>query len=230
MRYEGVGRAVFLGRPDRFTALVEKDGETERVHVCNTGRCRELLVPGCTVFLAPGRGSGRKTKWDLIAVEKRTRTGPKLINMDSGAPNRVALEWLRSSGFFSPGAEIRAEVAHGDSRFDFHVRDGERSVFVEVKGCTLEEDGACLFPDAPTLRGVKHIRGLERRLGEGHEALLLFIIQMDGARSLAPNDATHPAFGEALRSAAAAGVRVIAVDCAVSPDSLAPGREVKVVL
>ncbi len=221
MQYDRVIPAIFLERPNRFIALVQIGGETERVHVKNTGRCRELLVPGCTVYLAAGNNPKRKTQYDLIAVEKeRPGQNPLRINMDSQIPNAAAAEWLPKSGLFSPEAEIRREVTYGNSRFDFGIQDNGRQAFLEVKGVTLEQDGIVSFPDAPTQRGVKHLRELVQCQLSGHPAYLLFVVQMKGAVCLHPNDAIDPEFGEALRIADATGVTILARDCIVTPDSM----------
>lgn len=217
MQYQNVCRARFVARPNRFVAQVLLEGRTETVHVKNTGRCRELLVPGATVYLTRGDNPHRKTRYDLIAAEK----GAMLVNLDSQATNRVFAEWA-GAGHFRPGLTLlRPETVWGNSRFDFYWEAGARRGFVEVKGCTLEEDGHARFPDAPTLRGVKHLEELIRCRAEGYEATVCFVLQMGGLRDFAPNDATHPAFGEALRRAAAAGVEVLAMDCRVTPDTLA---------
>ena len=215
MHYENMTPGVFLARPNRFIAHVEIDGQTEIVHVKNTGRCRELLVSGSTVYCQRSDNPGRKTNYDLIAVQK----GERLINMDSQAPNKAAGEWLASSGL-GPISELRAEVKHGDSRYDFSFRKDGRQCFLEVKGCTLENDGVCAFPDAPTERGTKHIRGLIRAAEEGFGAYILFVIQMSDVKYIRPHDETDPEFGKALRDAAAAGVQVLAMDCAVAPDTM----------
>ena len=215
MKYEHMTPGIFLARPNRFIAHVEIDGQTEVVHVKNTGRCRELLVPGCTVYCQRSGNPSRKTKFDLIAVRK----GDRLINMDSQAPNKAAGEWLAAGGL-GEISQLRAEVKEGDSRFDFSfVKDGKRC-FLEVKGCTLEEDGVCAFPDAPTERGAKHIRGLTELAKAGYGAFILFVIQMADVKYIRPHDETDPEFGRALREAAANGVRVLAMDCAVDVDSM----------
>lgn len=220
MRYQNIHKATFLARPNRFIARVLLEGEELTVHVKNTGRCRELLVPGCTVYLEKSSNPARKTAFDLVAVEK----GARLINMDSQAPNKLFGEWAKA-GHFVPGLSLlRPETAWGRSRFDFYWEAGERAGaepvrkgFVEVKGCTLEEDGWTYFPDAPTERGVKHLEELIRAREEGYEAAVFFVIQMAGAQGFSPNDRTHPAFGEALRRADAAGVDVLAYGCDVAP-------------
>ena len=231
MTYEHVAEATFLSRPNRFIARVLVNGAEETVHVKNTGRCRELLVSGCTVYLARSDKAGRKTKYDLVAVEKqRQGRAPLRINMDSQAPNDAAGEWLPTSGLFSDGAVIRREVKFGDSRFDFYVEDGRRKAFVEVKGVTLEENGVALFPDAPTERGVKHLRELCRAVEAGYEAYLLLVIQMKDIRLFRPNAATHPAFADRLRAAAEQGVQVLAMDCLVTPESMTVDKPVTVQL
>ena len=231
MTYEHVAEATFLSRPNRFIARGLVNGAEETVHVKNTGRCRELLVSGCTVYLARSDKAGRKTKYDLVAVEKeRQGRAPLRINMDSQAPNDAAGEWLPTSGLFSDGAVIRREVKFGDSRFDFYVEDGRRKAFVEVKGVTLEENGVALFPDAPTERGVKHLRELCRAVEAGYEAYLLLVIQMKDIRLFRPNAATHPAFADSLREAAGQGVHILAMDCLVTPEGMTVDKPVTVQL
>ena len=215
MNYSDIRPARFLDRPNRFIAHAELDGQRVTAHVKNTGRCRELLIPGAAVFLQHVPSPGRKTEYDLIAVEK----GEKLLNMDSAAPNAVFGEWLQAGGL-GPAEAIRPECVHGDSRFDFSFTLHGRLCFAEVKGCTLEEDGIARFPDAPTERGIKHLRGLAKAVREGCDAYAVFVIQMRGVRYFEPNRKTHPAFADALREARDAGVRLRAFDCEVSPDSL----------
>ena len=215
MTYENMTPGVFRARPNRFVAHVEIDGETEICHVKNTGRCRELLVPGCTVWCQRSSNPNRKTKFDLIAVQK----GQRLINMDSQAPNAAAKEWLRSGRLGEIG-DLRAETVQGDSRFDFSFTKDGKQCFLEVKGCTLENDGVCAFPDAPTERGAKHLRGLTELAKSGFGAYVLFVIQMTDVKYIHPNDATDPNFGTALREAAAAGVQILAVDCNITPESM----------
>ncbi|MBQ9151048.1 MAG: DNA/RNA nuclease SfsA [Clostridia bacterium] len=216
--------ARFIARPNRFIATVDINGVPTTVHVKNTGRCRELLIPGATVYLAASANPTRKTPYDLIAVDKVLADGHKeTVNMDSQAANDVAAEWLPVSGLFPTDAAIRREVTHGDSRFDFCISnaDGQgATAYLEVKGCTLERDGVALFPDAPTERGVKHIRELINLAEQGIAAYILFVIQMKGTHTFRPNDATHKAFGDALREAHEAGVHILAVDCHVSPDTV----------
>ena len=226
MRYGEVKRGRFLARPNRIVAHVELEGERVVCHVKNTGRCRELLTSGAAVYLERAENPARKTPYDLIAVEK----GDLLINMDAQAPNKVFGEWA-AAGRFLPGlTALRPEFTWEDSRFDFRLEDHLGPCFVEVKGVTLEQDGLALFPDAPTERGVKHLRGLRRAVERGYRAAVFFVVQMKGPRLFRPNDGTHPAFGQALREAAAAGVGVYAWDCAVTPESLTLDAPVEVAL
>lgn len=221
MDYVNVIPATFLARPNRFLAVVEVNGQKETVHVKNTGRCRELLVPGCRVWLSEASNPARKTKYDLIASEKaRSGKPPMLVNLDSQVVNDAAEEWLRQGALFGKDAVIRREVTWGNSRFDFYIESGERKIFLEVKGCTLERDGICLFPDAPTVRGVKHLHELTACLDKGYEAYLLIVIQMQPVRVFCPNDETDPDFGRALREAVEKGVRILAMDCRITPDSI----------
>ena len=215
MTYENMVPGIFQARPNRFIAHVQIGGQTEIVHVKNTGRCKELLVPGCSVWCQRSSNPNRKTAFDLIAVQK----GERLINMDSQAPNRAAGEWL-SSGGLGEISELKAEVKHGDSRYDFSFLKDGKQCFLEVKGCTLEHDGACAFPDAPTERGAKHIRGLTAAARAGYGAYILFVIQMSDVKYIRPHDETDPEFGKALREASQNGVRVLAMDCAVTPDTM----------
>ena len=225
MRYENMVPGIFLRRPNRFIAYVEIGGEEVICHVKNTGRCRELLVPGARVWCQHWDKPERKTKYDLIAVEK----GSRLINMDSQAPNAAAKEWLQQGGL-GEISEVKPERTWGDSRFDFSFQKDGRLCFLEVKGVTLEDNGIARFPDAPTERGTKHLRELTSLVEQGSSACVLFVIQMKTIRELRPNDAMDPAFGAALREAAAAGVMIRAVDCLVTPGSLVADCEVKVVL
>ncbi len=216
MQYQNVKKGIFQARPNRFIARVEVDGRMEVVHVKNTGRCRELLVPGAAVYLEKSSNPARKTQYDLIAVEK----GELLINMDAQAPNKVFQEWAEA-GEFLPGLTLlRPETTWGNSRFDFYWEAGERRGFVEVKGVTLEENGHARFPDAPTERGVKHLEELIHCRQAGYEAAVCFVIQMEGMLDFAPNDNTHPAFGRALRKASEAGVQILAQECRVTPERL----------
>ncbi len=218
MKYENITRGVFIERPNRFIARIEIDGKTETVHVKNTGRCKELLVPGCEVWLTAPGTPGRKTKYDLVAVRKSTGI---LFNIDSQAPNKAAKEWLAEQGF----SKVVPEYTFGDSRIDFYMErefpEGETHKYLmEVKGCTLEFDGIGYFPDAPTERGVKHIRELIKAKTEGYEAILAFVIQMDGVTEVRPNVETHPEFGEAMEEARKAGVKILFLPCHVEPDEM----------
>lgn len=225
MRYANMVPGTFLARPNRFIAHVEIGGKTEIVHVKNTGRCRELLIAGAKVWCQKADNPARKTQYDLITVKK----GSRLINMDSQAPNIAAREWLLAGGL-GEIRELQGEYTHGDSRYDFSFLNDGKRCFLEVKGVTLETDGVCAFPDAPTQRGAKHLRGLTRAAREGFGAYVLFVIQMNDVTHLHPNDATDPEFGNALREAAAGGVAVLAVDCIVTEDSMLIGKPVPVVL
>lgn len=219
MKYKNIVKGTFIERPNRFIAYAEIDGKMEKAHVKNTGRCKELLLPGASVYLEVADNPERKTKYDLIAVEKfREGKEPLLINMDSQAPNNAAEEWLKKGNLFSENAVVKREVRYGKSRFDFYIEDGERKAFLEVKGVTLEENGLALFPDAPTERGVKHIKELMACMDEDYEAYILFVIQMKEMHAFSPNDKTHPDFGRALREAADGGVKVLAVDCKTGTD------------
>ena len=213
MRYNNITRAIFLDRPNRFIANVNIEGQIETVHVKNTGRCKELLIPGCEVWLnAPGT-PGRKTKYDLVAVRK---DNGMLFNIDSQAPNKVVNEWLQGQNYDT----VVPEYTYGDSRIDFHMTRDEDRFLMEVKGCTLEVDGIGYFPDAPTERGVKHLRELTKATKNGYKAMLAFVIQMDGVSEVRPNIETHPEFGTALAEAKAAGVEVLFLKCHVEPNSL----------
>ncbi len=223
MNYPMALPATFIARPNRFVAEVELAGERVSCHVKNTGRCRELLLPGARVYLAPGAGASRRTAYDLVAVEK----GGLLINMDSQAPNAAAAEYLAAR---FPSAEIRREVRYRDSRFDFQLTEGDGRIFVEVKGVTLERDGIAYFPDAPTARGAKHLRELRECLLEGYRAAVLFLVQMKGPREMRPNAATDPEFARQLLLAREAGVELWAADCLVTPGSMRPDAPLPVVL
>ena len=213
MRYANIRKARFIGRPNRFVATVWLDGIEEAVHVKNTGRCRELLTPGAEVWLAAPGTLGRKLRYDLVTVRKKSGL---LVNIDSQAPNKVAAEWLQTQAF----DRVRPEYSYGGSRIDFLMTRGDERFLMEVKGCTLEMGGVGYFPDAPTERGVRHLYELTAAAREGCHAILAFVIQMDGVVEVRPNEATHPAFAEALNEAEAAGVRVIFIPCHVEPDGL----------
>lgn len=225
MIYHHIKEGRFVSRPNRFIAHVEVDGRTEVCHVKNTGRCRELLIPGTRVWIDESQNPDRKTKYDLITVDR----GGMLINMDSQAPNKLFAEWV-AAGNMGKWEEIRPECRFGDSRFDFRLRSGDRLTYVEVKGCTLEVDGIALFPDAPTERGVRHIRELMAAKAAGYGAMLVIIVQMKGPGVFRPNRATHPAFADALAEAAAAGVEIHAFDCIVEADRAVIDREIPVEL
>ncbi len=215
MEYKNIVPGVFLARPNRFIAHIEIDGKEEICHVKNTGRCRELLPVGAKVWCEKSDNPARKTGYDLITVQK----GHRLINMDSQAPNAAVRQWLEKGGL-GQIENLKPESRQGDSRFDFSfTRDG-KACFLEVKGVTLENDGVCAFPDAPTTRGAKHLRELTTLAKEGYGAYVLFVIQMADVKYLHPNDITDPDFGAALREAAAAGVQILAMDCKVTPDSM----------
>lgn len=216
MEYKNIVEGRFLVRPNRFIAQVEIDGKEETVHVKNTGRCRELLVPNATVFLEKSDNDNRKTKYDLIAVYKNDI----LINMDSQAPNKAAGEWLKKGGLIKNPDIVKAEKVFGSSRLDFYVEKGKEKAFVEVKGVTLENNGIARFPDAPTERGTKHLLELINAKKQGFRAVALFVIQMKGCRYFEPNGDTDPVFASQLKKAAKAGVEIIAVDCSVTPSSM----------
>ncbi len=261
MRYSKIRKAIFLDRPNRFIAHVMLEGKNETVHVKNTGRCKELLVPNATVYLEESDSPARKTKYDLIAVEKvvteghadSTKNPPAsqnsfasqkspsqpqralLINMDSQAPNKVAAEWISNSKTYFPNlTHLKPEYTLEDSRFDFYAEydDDEglhHKMLIEVKGCTLEKDGVALFPDALTLRGLKHVRELTALSKSGeYECMVLIIVQMKGCKYFTPNRETHPAFADALKEAKAAGVKIIAVECEAAPDTLLAAGEIAV--
>lgn len=218
MEYKNCYPAIFRSRPNRFIAMVEIDGREERVHVKNTGRCAELLQAGNRVYLEKSDQPARKTAYDLVAVEKKTANGTKLVNMDSMAPNRMAQEWIEA-GSLGNICDLRSEVTIGDSRFDFAGRQADKRVVIEVKGCTLEENGVARFPDAPTQRGLKHVQGLTKLAALGCRCIVLIVIQMKGVAVFRPNWDTHPEFGDALKEAYAAGVEIVAVDSIVNQGS-----------
>ena len=224
MRYTNIMAGKFLARPNRFIAHVEIAGREEIVHVKNTGRCKELLLPGATVYVQHFPEGKRKTKYDLIAVERQNL----LINMDSQAPNKVVQEWLMEQEPFGKITYLKPECKHGDSRFDFYLETEAKKMFIEVKGVTLEEKGVVMFPDAPTERGVKHVQELCHCLEQGYEAAIVFVVQMSGMRYFTPNRRTHAAFAEALERAEACGVRMLALSCEVTPESLAINGEIPI--
>ena len=221
MIYDKISKAKFLSRPNRFIAYAEVDGRIEKCHVKNTGRCRELLVEGCTVYLEHAKSPDRKTRFDLVAVEKNGT----LINMDNYAPNLAVGEFLPK---LFPDSKIRAEYKHGNSRFDFYIKDNNKKILLEVKGVTLENDGVVMFPDAPTERGAKHVAELAESVGEGYEAYLFFVVQMKGVKYFTLNEATDPKFADAVRKAAACGVNILAYDCNVAPEKMEINERVEV--
>lgn len=230
MKYKEVVKGFFKERPNRFIAKVEIDGNEETVHVKNTGRCKELLLENSVVYLSVSDNPLRKTKYDLIAVEKQTENGTVLINMDSQAPNDMVAEWLKKGELFSKNAIIKREVTFGKSRFDFYVEDSNNKAFIEVKGVTLENNGVALFPDAPTERGVKHIKELCSCVEKGYSAYIIFVIQMSGINLFKPNDATHKEFGDALRQAEKAGVSILAYDSVVTNESVCINKPIMIEL
>lgn len=226
MEYGNIVPARFLSRPNRFIAIVKLQDRTETVHVKNTGRCRELLVPGALVYLEESSNPNRKTQYDLIAVEKNGL----LINMDSQAPNKAVEEWLLTGAFFPGLVNVRPETKFGNSRFDFYIETDKDRIFMEVKGVTLEEDGVVLFPDAPSERAVKHLEELVKAVQAGYKAFVLFVIQMKGVKYFTPNARTHPEFVCALQKAAKEGVGVLAYDCDVTPGTMKISKPVSVLL
>ena len=231
MRYNSIIPGIFLERPNRFIAYIDINGKKETVHVKNTGRCAELLRPGARVYLQESDNPDRKTRWDLIAVEKETDQGSvRLVNMDSQVPNQVVKEWIEKGGLIKGATLVKPEYTYGNSRIDLYVETNERKILIEVKGVTLEEEGRVRFPDAPSERAVKHVEELKAAVRQGYEAYVFFVIQMRDVRYFTPNTDTHPAFAKALREAAEGGVRVVAYDCEVSPDAIQIAQEVPVVL
>ncbi len=230
MKYRKIVGGTFISRPNRFIAKVLVNGCEETVHVKNTGRCKELLVNGAEVWLEVSDNPARKTKYDLVSVKKqREGLPPLMINMDSQMPNAAVEEWLKSRNIFGKGAVIEREKTYGESRFDFRITEGEKVTYLEVKGVTLEKGGIAYFPDAPTERGVKHLTELVKCRKDGFGAYLVFVIQMKGISEFRPNDATHKAFGDALRNAIAQGVKCMAVDCVVTADSMTINKEIPIV-
>ncbi len=226
MEYKKISQGIFLARPNRFIAHVNLHGKEEICHVKNTGRCRELLVPGTKVYVEEAENPLRKTKYDLVAVQK----GKTLINMDSYAPNLVFGEWARESGFFGPLTLFRPEYTYKNSRFDFYMEAKTEKILVEVKGVTLEEGGVVRFPDAPTKRGTKHLTELVEAAEEGYRAYVFFIAQMKEASHFEPNTCTDPAFSRALKLAKEKGVGVYCLSCDVTPESLKIADFVPVIL
>lgn len=226
MEYPNIRVGIFLARPNRFIAQVEINGAIENCHVKNTGRCRELLIPGTTVYVQEHDDPKRKTKFSLIGVRK----GERLINMDSQAPNSVVEEWLPVSGLFGEITKIQREAAYGNSRFDFYIEADGKRIFAEIKGVTLEENNVVRFPDAPTQRGVKHLRELVECRMQGYDAYVIFVVQMKDVASFSPNEATDPDFAQALRQAKESGVKIVAVDCLVTESRIEIRDRVPVLL
>ena len=225
MKYANIIAATFLSRPNRFIAHIKVNNKEEICHVKNTGRCKELLLPGVELYVQTNNNPARKTKFDLITVKK----GNRLINMDSQAPNKVVGEWLAAGNL--PGLTfIKPECKYGNSRFDFYLEFGEQKAFMEVKGVTLEENGIVRFPDAPTERGLKHLHELCTCTKENYKAFVFLVIQMNGVKHFEPNWETHAAFGQALIEAQKTGVKILAYDCLVSKDTLEINQPVKVQL
>lgn len=217
MKYKNIVTGKFQSRPNRFIAMVDIDGKVETCHVKNTGRCKELLLPGAEVYLEKSGNPNRKTAYDLVGVKK----GKVLINMDSQAPNQAVKEWLEKEVYFKNITYLKPECKYGNSRVDFYLETAEeRKIFIEVKGVTLEEEGVARFPDAPTLRGIKHMKELEQAVQQGYEAYILFVIQMKGIKWFEPNDRTHLEFGDTLRQVAKNGVGVLAYDCSITKESM----------
>lgn len=218
MIYNKTLKANFVKRINRFVGIVDINGYEETVHIKNTGRCKELLIKGINVYLEPINKTDRKTKYDLVAVDKNNSN--KVVNIDSQAPNKLVAEWLENSKIFSNKALVKQEKTYGNSRFDVYVEDGSRKAFIEVKGVTLEQDGIAMFPDAPTERGVKHLKELINAVNNGYEAYIIFVIQFYGAKLFKPNAKTHEEFANVLKEAETAGVKIIAVDCLVNTQSI----------
>ncbi|AHM55963.1 sugar fermentation stimulation protein SfsA [Peptoclostridium acidaminophilum DSM 3953] len=224
MIYDNIKKGIFISRPNRFIAHVEIDGKVEICHVKNTGRCKELLTEGANVIVQDCGHPGRKTRYDLISVWK----GERLINIDSQAPNTIFLEWLKSGKYIRNLKLIKPEQKYGNSRFDYYLETSNRKIFVEVKGVTLEDNGVVLFPDAPTERGVKHLKELAACIDEGYEAMVVFVVQMKGVRYMTPNERMHPEFGNALRLLSSKGAKILAIDCSVTEEAINPESLVKV--
>lgn len=233
MQYSNVVKGIFIERLNRFIAKVEINNSIETVHVKNTGRCRELLLPRTTVYLEYFNNPNRKTQYDLIAVEKILPNGEiLLINMDSQVPNTIAVDYLKTANIFPESATYKREVTYKNSRFDIFVEDvkSNRKAFVEVKGVTLEDNTLAKFPDAPTVRGVKHINELVAALNDGFEAYIFFVIQMKNVTAFTPNDTMHKEFGKSLRDAVKKGVKVLAMDCIVTSNSIKVDKSIDILL
>lgn len=226
MKYNNIAEGRFISRPNRFIANVEIGGEIVVCHVKNTGRCRELLLPGARVFLEESGNPNRKTRFDLISVYK----GRELVNIDSQAPNKIFAEFVNESGVFGNITKIKPETAYKNSRFDFYIENDSERIFAEVKGVTLEENGTALFPDAPTMRGVKHLRELIDARRNGYRCAVVLIIQMKGVKCFSPNRRMHPEFAEALSEAKENGVEIYAFDCMVSEDEITADKPIDIEL
>lgn len=226
MKYDNVRCAVFVNRINRFTANIEVDGQIHLCHVKNTGRLRELLIKGTTCYVQEHDSTERKTKYSLIAVQK----GKSVVNIDSQAPNKVFYEWVREGGFLDGVTLIKPEKTYGNSRFDCYIETEEEKIFVEVKGVTLEKSGIALFPDAPTERGVKHLRELCECVKQGYRAYIVFVVQMKGTYAFSPNTETHKEFADVLFECREKGVNIVCVDCDVAPDTLKISKEIEVKL
>ena len=226
MKYENILQGKFISRPNRFIANIEINGKIEICHVKNTGRCKELLIPNATVFVQESNNPNRKTKFSLIGVIK----GSGIINMDSQVPNKVVHEWILKGNLFADVTLIKPETQYNKSRFDFYIETKNKKAFIEVKGVTLEDHGIVRFPDAPTERGVKHVRELCDCIKEGYEAYIIFVIQMKNVIQFEPNVETHKEFAEVLKEAKKQGVHIIAVECEVNEDSIDIVDYVKVIV
>jgi sugar fermentation stimulation protein A len=226
MTYDFIKKGTFISRPNRFLANVVVDGQHEVSHVKNTGRCKELLIEGATIYLQEHDNTNRKTKWSLITVKKEDR----LVNIDSQAPNKVFHEWLKEGKLFNDIKFIKPEFTYKNSRIDFYLETETDKILIEVKGATLEENNIAKFPDAPTERGVKHILELCNSVEEGFKAYIVFVIQMNQIQYFTPNVKTHKAFADALKYADNKGVKILALDCEVTKDSLKIKDKVEVVL
>ena len=230
MKYKNIVKGRFISRQNRFIAKCEIDGREETVHVKNTGRLKELLICGCNAYFEKSGNPNRKTAYDLIAIENVQSDLIQMVNIDSQIANAVAEEWLRKSVLFSESAVVRREVKYGGSRFDLYIEDGDRKAFMEVKGVTLRNGDTAMFPDAPTQRGVKHIKELITAVKSGYEAYILFVIQMKGVNRFTPNAATHKDFATALTNAKNEGVNILAVDCMVTKDAIEADKLIDVIL
>lgn len=226
MEYKKIVEGIFLERPNRFIAYVLINGKKETVHVKNTGRCKELLVPGATVFLEESDNPNRKTKYDLVKVIK----GNRIVNMDSQAPNKVVGEWLNSNNLYKNTTLVKSEKTYEKSRFDFYIEGDGKKAFMEVKGVTLEKEGVVRFPDAPSERAIKHIEHLIKASEEGYDTYVMFVVQMNNVKYFQPNEDTHKEFADILRKASEAGVKILAYDCNVTKTGMNIEKPVKVVL